>query len=70
MVHLKYLLCKYALFFQMCVLVVVVGPGAPPDGHVSGARFLFAGRPAAHEEESGKEIDQSLTPPVDKSSSH
>ena len=36
------------------VAVVVVDPGAPPDGHVSRARFHSAGSPAAHEEEPGE----------------
>ena len=54
--------CTYAharlVFTAVCrvVVVVAVGPGAPPDGHVSGARLLSAGSPAAHEEEPGKKI--------------
>lgn len=38
------------------VPVVVVDPGAPPDGHVSRAWFHSAGSPAAHEEEPGETI--------------
>lgn len=37
-------------------MVVVVDPGAPPDGHVSGARLYSSGSPAANEEEPGKKI--------------
>ena len=44
--------------FLVCVLtslpvVVAVGAGAPPHGHVPGARLEPAGCPAAHEEEPG-----------------
>lgn len=37
-------------------MVVVVDPGAPPDGNVSGARLHTAGSPAANEEEPGKKF--------------
>lgn len=35
-------------------IYAAVGAGAPPAGHVSGARVHSAGRPAAHEEEPGE----------------
>lgn len=41
---------KYSFLF----VVEVVGPGTPPDGHVSGARLYSAGCAAANEEEPGK----------------
>lgn len=46
------------MFTAVCfiVVVVVVDPGAPPNGHVSGARLYTAGCPAANEEEPGKKI--------------
>lgn len=45
-------------FTALCyvVAVVVVDPGAPPDGHVSRAWFHSAGSPAAHEKEPGETI--------------
>lgn len=40
--------------FPHTIAVEVVGPGTPPDGHVSGAWLYSAGCPAANEEEPGK----------------
>lgn len=46
------------------VVAVAVGAGAPPDGHVSGARFHAAGCAAAHEEEPGENYKRPLHPPA------
>lgn len=48
------------------IVFAVVGAGTPPDGHVSGARLLSAGCPAAYEEEPGKKtaVLEPLNPEV------